>query len=51
MDIELVVYPTKDLEGDILRFCPEIEVLSPPSLRESIATRIQQGLTRLQNTR
>lgn len=51
MDIELVVYPTKDLEGDILRFCPEIEVLSPVSLRESIAMRIQQGLTRLQNTR
>ena len=47
MDLELVVFPTPDLEGDILRFCPDIKVLSPKSLRENIAKRIQDGLDRM----
>lgn len=47
MDMELTVFPTPDLEGDILRFCPDIQVLSPKTLRDSIAKRIQDGLSRM----
>ena len=47
MDIELRVFPTPDLEGDILRFCPEIQVISPKTLRDNIAKRIQDGLCRM----
>ena len=31
MDIEITVFPTPDLEGDILRFCLDIQV-SPQKL-------------------
>lgn len=51
MDIELTVFPTPDLEGDILRFCPDIQVLSPKTLRDNIAKRIQDGLSRMPDNR
>lgn len=51
MDIELIVFPAPDLEGDILRFFPEIQVISPKTLRDNIAKRIQDGLSRMPDNR
>lgn len=42
--IEIDVKPNRELESQILSFCPQVEVLSPAALRESISKKLQENL-------